>query len=176
MRPPPVAFGPSDAERAWAEWGANCGPGAIAGVCGLSLDAVRPHMGDFEGKGYTNPTLMYAVLDRIGVEWKKVGRAWPEYGLVRVVWEGPWTEPGVPARAWYRHTHWIGTALVGVCRGIFDINCINNGTGWVSLRDWERVVVPWLTADIKRATGGWRVVNGIEVLNPLLVHAPVVTS
>ncbi len=161
----PTLVTEEDAYSAWELWHANCGPGAIAGILGLTLDALRPHMGDFERKGYTNPTLVYAALDSLGVEWRKLGRAWPDYGLVRVVWEGPWTEPGVPARAWYRQTHWIGTSLIRGARGIFDINCINNGTGWVSLPDWERVVVPWLTDEIKRATGAWHVVNGIEVLS-----------
>ena len=41
------------ADRAYDEWGANCGPGAIAAICGLTLDELRPHMGDFEGKRYT---------------------------------------------------------------------------------------------------------------------------
>jgi hypothetical protein len=31
----------------------NCGPGAIAAICGLTLDDLRPHLGDFEQKRYT---------------------------------------------------------------------------------------------------------------------------
>lgn len=51
-----------DADQAYATWGCNCGPGAVAGVLGLMLDEVRQHMGDFERKGYTNPTLMFKTL------------------------------------------------------------------------------------------------------------------
>src|SRR5271169_3094343 len=88
-----------DAQRAGDEWGANCGPAALAMVAGLSLDKVRPHMGDFERKGYTNPTLMLECLNRIGVKWMhKKPLEWPHFGLVRVQWEGPWTAPGVPIR------------------------------------------------------------------------------
>jgi hypothetical protein len=54
-----VSFTEADAHRAYDEWGANCGPGALAAIAGLTLDKVRALMGDFETKGYTNPTLMY---------------------------------------------------------------------------------------------------------------------
>jgi len=55
-------FTEADANRAWEEWGANCGPAALAVVAGLSLDEVRPYLVDFEQKGYTNPTLMFQSL------------------------------------------------------------------------------------------------------------------
>ena len=42
MEPP--RFSLSDAERVQDEWGANCGPGAVAAICGLTLDELRPHM------------------------------------------------------------------------------------------------------------------------------------
>src|SRR5690606_14906891 len=135
------------ADRAYDEWGANCGPGAIAAICGITLDDLRPHMGDFERKHYTNPTLMWAVLDSLGVTWAKVTPAvsWPQYGLVRIQWEGPWSEPGAPPHWAYRHTHWVGAAtdpVKGV--GIFDINAIGNGSGWCSLDDWKAMIVPWI--------------------------------
>src|ERR1017187_9653230 len=87
-----------DAERAGDEWGLNCGPAAIAVMNRLSLEELRPHLGDFEQKRYTNPTLMWSILKSIGASWKlrKDGHKWPKYGLVRVQWEGPWTAPGVP--------------------------------------------------------------------------------
>jgi hypothetical protein len=126
IRPP--RFTIEDADRAHKEWGANCGPGALAAITGLTLDEVRPHMGDFERKGYTNPTLMNFALRRIGRPWRKIGATWPRYGLVRIQWEGPWMDPGVPMPARYRYTHWIGSALGRHdSRGIFDINCIRCG-------------------------------------------------
>ena len=92
------------AERAYAEWGCNCGPAAIAAVLNLDPDDVRPHMGDFETKRYTNPTLMWASLQRLRVRFSYRGgrlgqQNWPVYGLARIQWEGPWTWPGVPPRA-----------------------------------------------------------------------------
>jgi hypothetical protein len=55
-------FTEADANRAHDEWGANCGPGAIAAILALTLDELRPYMGDFESKRYTNPTLMWATV------------------------------------------------------------------------------------------------------------------
>lgn len=159
-----------DAERANTEWGANCGPGAIAAVCGLTLDELRPHMGDFESKHYTNPTLMWEVLRNIGVRFSyrggQFGKSnWPRFGLCRVQWTGPWTRPDVPARAAYRHTHWIGAAR-DAAKGVavFDINMMANGSGWASLGDWSSSLVPWLLEECEpRADGDWYLTHVVEV-------------
>jgi len=45
----------AEAQTAWDVWGCNCGPGAIAAILNMRLDEVRPLMGDFESKRYTNP-------------------------------------------------------------------------------------------------------------------------
>jgi hypothetical protein len=162
-------FTANDAERAHAEWGMNCGPGALAAIMGLTLDEVRPHMTGFEEKRYTNPSMMIAVLGRIGRPFRKIGANWPDYGLVRIQWEGPWTKPGVPMAARYRWTHWIGA-----CRGqradnygIFDINAIGNGTGWCSSSDWSEQIAPWIIKEyVPRGDGGWHVTHGLEVDQP----------
>ena len=156
----------------WANetWGANCGPASIAAVCGLTLDQVRPHMGNFETKHYTNPTLMWRALASLGVRFSYRGgdlgrRAWPAFGLARIQWEGPWTRPGVPMRARYRHTHWVGVDARGRRNiGIFDVNAIQNGTGWCALADWEQTVVPWILSEcVPRASGGWHITHAAEI-------------
>lgn len=162
-------FNLADAERAHDEWGANCGPGALAAILGMTLDEVRPHMGDFERKRYTNPTLMFDALDAAGASWRRVDRDrppgyWPRWGLARIQWEGPWTAPGVPMRVRYRHTHWVGSALVNGRTGVFDINCINNGSGWVSSPEWRDIVVPYILKEcVPRADGRWHITHAIEV-------------
>jgi len=169
-------FTKQEADRAHDEWGANCGPGALAAILDMTLDEVRPHMGDFERKRYTNPTLMIEALRSIGAKWRTnilgskfkgavctfVG--WPRYGLARIQWEGPWTNPGVPMRVRYRYTHWVGVATRDRDDvGIFDINCMNNGTGWVGVDGWTKTIVPYLTAQYPDASGKWHITHSIEV-------------
>ena len=68
-----------DQQAANAEWAANCGPGAVAAMTGLTLTELRPQMGDFERKRYTNPTLMWEVLNRLGCRWHKLNPlTWPQ--------------------------------------------------------------------------------------------------
>jgi hypothetical protein len=167
----PPRFTLADADRAHSEWGCNCGPAALAAIVGLTLDEVRPHMGDFEQKGYTNPTMMLHALESVGAQFRSRGLAdnvklldWPRYGLARIQWEGPWTNPGVPIRARYRQTHWVGAAHRNGDIGVFDINCINNGTGWVALGEWRDIVVPYiLKGCVPRANGKWHITHAIEV-------------
>ena len=35
-----------------------------------------------------------------------------------------------------RHSHWIGGRTGKQSYGIFDVNCMNNGTGWCKKEDW----------------------------------------
>ena len=173
---PPLKFTADDAERAYEVWGANCGPAAIAAICGLSLDQVRPHMGDFERKRYTNPTLMVAALQSVGAKFSmtKLGEriagakctfvGLPWFGLARIQWEGPWTASSAPPKWRYRHTHWIGAADRGDSVGIFDVNALGNGTGWGRFEDWRDVIVPHiLKTCVPRADGKWHVTHAIEV-------------
>lgn len=175
MRTP---FSLADAERASDEWGANCGPGALAAIMGLTLDEVRPHMGGFESKGYTNPTLMFAALKSVGARYEgcaispKVAHVgsigWPSFGLARIQWEGPWTKPGVPIRGRYRQTHWVGAKRgSNGSIGIFDINCLSmttSGSGWTTLEAWRDIVVPFILKQcVPRADGKWHITHSIEV-------------
>jgi hypothetical protein len=167
----PPRFTVAEADSAYEEWGCNCGPTAIAAIMGLTLDELRPHLGDFERKRYTNPILMWEILDRLGARWRlvKPPRTWPTYGLARVQWEGPWTKPGVPMRARYRHTHWVG-ATWSVARnefGIFDCNAMANGTGWCSAANWSGIIAPWiLETCVPRADGRWHLTHVVEITLP----------
>ncbi len=159
-----------DAERAWDEWGCNCGPAALAAVVGVSLDTVRPHMGNFEAKRYTNPTLMWAALRSLGVQFSfrggDLGREnWPAYGLARIQWEGPWMKTGVPVRARYRHTHWVGVNSRDPLNvGIFDVNALGNGTGWCDVMDWVGAIVPWILKECEpKADGRWHITHAVEI-------------
>lgn len=174
-------FTPADADRAYDEWGCNCGPSAIAAICNLTLDEVRPHMGDFETKHYANPTLMLDTLNRLYFAkllraWTRAQATWPQYGLVRIQWEGPWTKPGVPARARYRHTHWVGAGRHRGRIGIFDINAMSNGSGWTALENWECVMVPYILKEcVPKADGKWHITHAIEVTPAEIVRTAATT-
>lgn len=168
----PAPFTLIDAEQAFDDWGANCGPGAIAAVLGRTLESVRPALlaQGFGAKRYTNPSLMLAVLRTLAVAFRMTLRPpttatdrWPQYGLVRIQWEGPWTKPGVPIAARYRQTHWVGARRGAAGVEIFDINCMSVG-GWVTLDEWRDQVVPRLLREcVPRATGGWHQTHVLEV-------------
>lgn len=161
---PTLRFTEAEADQAYEAWGANCGPGAIAAVLGMTLDELRPRLGDFERLGYVSPSLMWDILRRLDVRFhsRKVD-AWPRYGLARIQWEGPWMEPAVPIPARYRFTHWVASCTPDDRPpGVFDINCMNSG-GWVHRADWQRVIVPHLVAAHPRANGRWHITHSVEI-------------
>lgn len=163
----PLRFTAEDAERAYEAWGCNCGPSAIAAICGLTLDEVRPHLKGFDQKHYTNPTMMFDALKSIGIHHTRLReRAWPNYGLARVQWEGPWTAPGANPKWAYRQTHWVGAWFAGGCHGlgVWDVNALGNGTGWCAVDEWIGTIVPHLLKEcVPRASGGWHITHAIEV-------------
>lgn len=176
------SFSADDADRAADDWGANCGPGAIAAICGMSLDQLRPHLGDFESKQYTNPTLMWEVLRNLGVifkvhthQYNPFSRQldWPYFGLARIQWEGPWTGPNVPARVAYRHTHWVAALRIeGEAEpAIFDINAVHAG-GWIRLASWRDSLVPWLLERCEpKASGKWFLTHSVEIDRASIIRA-----
>lgn len=172
---PPLRFTEQDAWEAAEAWGFNCGPAAVCAIVGLTPAELRPQLVDFEAKRYTNPTLMWKIIERLKVRYRIRSLAdnvpvlpWPRFGLARIQWEGPWTEPGVPIRARYRQTHWVGVNASNPENiGIWDINAMMNGTGWVSLADWESIVVPFILKECQpRANGKWYLTHAVEIEVP----------
>ena len=164
----PLRFTKDDAERAWQEWGFNCGPGALCAILNLTPHELRPLLGDFEAKRYTNPTLMWKILMRCAVAFgirfdqvyradDPVGKTTLKYGLLRVQWGGRWTNPGVPMRARYRHTHWVGVRNM---TEFFDVNAME----WLPFTVWNDQLVPWLChAVVPGWDGTWWPTHAIEV-------------
>lgn len=156
-----------NAQAAADEWGFNCGPAAVCAILGMAPDELRPHLLDFETKGYTNPTLMANILRGLGVSFRRKFESagepmsgevqWPARGLVRIQWGGPWTKPGVPMRARYRATHWIGyRSGPGINHDrVFDVNALCVG-GWLPFAEWSNQLVPWLLKECQpKADGRW---------------------
>lgn len=145
---PPLHFSADDLNRAYAEWRCNCGPSALAACLGWTLDAIRPHLGDFEAKGYMSPTMMRRAVEAAGFH-RRDALSWPRHGLVRVQFGGPWLNPGVPPQAAYKATHWVASKRDGEV-WVFDCN-----GGWMAFDEWERELAPRLAASIKRCDGTW---------------------
>ncbi len=173
-----IALDLAEAERA-VDWNFNCGPAALCAVTGLTPEQVRPHLGDFESKGYTNPTLMWAALRSLGVNFRttvtpkqnapiasQIGPwVWPKFGLARVQWGGPWIGIGVPIQARYRKTHWVACHADLDGFRIFDINAMCVG-GWLPLAEWSGQLVPWLLNEVEpKANGAWWLTHSVEVID-----------
>lgn len=153
-------FSEKDMEIAAKEWGANCGPAALAFALQIPIGEVKDKIPGFAGKGYTSPTMMKSALENCGrgfITWK------PEvvnmFGLesirlVRVQWSGPWTKPGSNPKWAYRQTHWLcsfAREFIGeTLQIVFDCN-----GGIMPFAEWKEKIVPVLTSCYSRADGGW---------------------
>lgn len=140
---------PPDLEEAAEQWGANCGPGAIAALVERPLAIVLSAMPDFIDRGYTNPTHATRALDALG--WNHARRdRFEGHGLAFVQWCGPW-DIGANARWAYRHTHWLAYHECG--NGEVAVYDVNNGQGggWCWYDQWVAELAPHLLP--KRATG-----------------------
>ena len=168
----PLRFTVEDAQKASDAWSFNCGPGALCGLLGMTPDELRPNLGEFEQKGYTNPTLMKDALGRLGRTFTQIYRGdVPQEkptlavnGLLRIQWGGPWTKPGVPMRVRYRHTHWVASSLTSgtFLPRIFDVNA--TCSGWIRYREWSEQLVPWLLKQCEpKSDGTWWVTHAWEV-------------
>lgn len=172
LRPPALRFTGDEAQAAWEKSGFNCGPGALCGVLQLRPEQVLPHLRDFDRKRYTNPKMLYAALQALGVRYTVKGNAhgskdlpWPKLGFVRIQWGGRWMQPGVPLAARYRKTHWVGSWIhPSGTLAVFDVNVVDSG-GWVNLDVWESQVVPHLTRHVKGCDGSWLMTHAVEVVH-----------
>lgn len=184
---PPIRFTGDDTQAAWEAWRFNCGPGALCAITGLTPAELRPHMGDFEAKGYTNPTLMASILKGLGIPFERIFEAtgaprkpWcdgnlPEFGLMRVQWGGPWTRPGVPMAARYRHTHWVAVDREHPTQ-VFDVNAAHFG-GWLSWAEWSTQLVPWLIKECApKADGEWWPTHCWQVPRPSAEVVPIIAA
>ena len=177
MSRPPLRYTIDEAQAAADAWGFNCGPGALTAVLGMTPDELRPHLGDFEQRGYTNPSLMAAILRRLNVPFQRVFESavdpgarpvvWPRFGLVRIQWSGPWTKPGVPMAARYQRTHWIavygapaGMPPAETPLGVYDVNVGH----WIAWEAWTKRVAPDLAKSHgKGADGTWWPTHCLEI-------------
>jgi hypothetical protein len=153
-------FSEEDAQHAYETWGANCGPNALAFALQLPLEAVRTHIPHFEERRYTSPSMMRAALFNLKRGYLVMPRPaqslmfHEQPALVRIQWGGPWIINGKPARWAARQTHWIATWFNEFIPMVFDVN-----GGIREFNDWKEIIVPPLTASVKRCDGTWSIAN-----------------
>ena len=163
---PVLGYDVEGANKAWLEWGANCGPWALAAALGKDLDEVRPLLPAFARRRFVTEIDMRAALSAAGVSWDEPQTGWPSFGVVRVAWHGPWWDSPEPF-ARLRHSHWIAVWDGPDRRWIFDGNAIARG-GWMDAQEWMDECVPWLLARHEpQATGAWRVVDRMSWVSRL---------
>jgi hypothetical protein len=158
-------FSEHESDYAYETWGANCGPNALAFALQMPLEAVRPHIPQFDERRYTSPSMMAAALDSLK---RRVVKIIPErkfpmaldrmfherQALVRVQWTGPWIVDGKPQKWAARQTHWIVCWLNEIVPMVFDVN-----GGIKDFGDWHTEIVPPLAKSVPRCDGGWYPAN-----------------
>jgi hypothetical protein len=160
----PLCFDARAAQAAYSREGANCGPGAIAAICGTTIEETLRVLGpEFAKRRGTTEVMLASALSALGMSWRQISPALPSYGLARIQWDGPWMYDPSPYARLY-HSHWIGTDTSWSAPMVFDINAIGVG-GWIPLSEWDVHLRPWLLANEEpEATEGWHVSDAYEVI------------
>lgn len=151
---PTLSITKEETDAAHAEWGCNCGPSALAAALDLKLDQVRPHLLDFEQRGYMSAAMMRGALARLGFSARPVRDGRYYDGLALVQWSGPWLKPGVHWAERLRRTHWVAMRQHDHWQWVFDVN--NDDFGWVPLHYWTMVTAPRIIREaVKGGDGKW---------------------
>lgn len=154
----PSLLAPADLDPA-AGW-QSCGPAALAAITGRSLAAIRPALA--HEQGFMSPQDMRGALDRLGFTVADRGRAWPLFGVAMIMFDGPWSEPGLPSGAAMSRSHWVAVSRHDGRGGgeLYDVNAPRP----MFLDFWRRAFAGDLALALDaRATGGWNLRMGLEV-------------
>jgi|HubBroStandDraft_1064217.scaffolds.fasta_scaffold96467_3 hypothetical protein len=71
---------PTDIAKAYCDWGANCGPFALAAILEKNLTDIRASLGLFEQQRFMPPTDMQACLERLAITKEYGLDGWPGAG------------------------------------------------------------------------------------------------
>lgn len=150
----PLRFTAADSEAANKAWKATCGPHSIAAACALTLDQVRAALDGY--KGWMSPTQITATLRKLDRPFSLVANLKTKElceGISRIQWEGPWLNPGVPARVAYFHTHYVahfhGMVLCTACLS----------AQWIPVDEWRRHHLTVEPVSPFHVTHHWSLVN-----------------
>jgi len=146
-----LAFNADDSQRAHADWGANCGPHALAAACGKSLEAIHKVIPQF--RGWMGPTEIEAALKALHITARKTPNLNTKTpcnaGISRIQWHGPWLNPG--SKDAYKHTHWIA----GRNYGIYDTLYPEKTGMWIPLAEWR----PLIENHVRLHFAGWHITH-----------------
>jgi hypothetical protein len=155
MKPhPSIIYSEAQSDEAHRLWKASCGHHSIAAACGVTLDLIRQHVPHH--KGWMNPTNVSATLDSLGVAVELTkghvlrGRQGFCQGINRIQFEGPWLDPGKPAAAAYRYTHYVAVARDRV------LDTVINNWQWLDLHRWLNAIDQYSKED---GTTGYHVTH-----------------
>lgn len=161
LNPPFIVFDSDDLDRAYRDWGCNCGPAALAACLDVSPDEIRPHLGGFEKLRYLNVRMMRQALENFGAYYYDCAAGPPGNGLIRIQWGGSWCNPGVHPEAAARRTHWIASRHHEGRFWIFDVN-----GGWMIYDEWAWRIVPAILETVKGNDGTFHPTHRWEVRLP----------
>jgi hypothetical protein len=161
-----------DVDQAIDDWGANCGPAALAGALGLQLADVRDAVSeDGSFRGYMSITNMKTALARLRVVPERVWTSPPNGMLAKtdgspilccIAWGGPWS---VVPRAAAKHRHFIvyRYGFVGSV-GPGWVCDVNVDGGWILASEWKSQLLPQLLPE--RGDGTWAIQWAAQVRLP----------
>lgn len=154
MQPPPkLPYTQAESLAAYRDWKATCGHHSIAAACGVSLDQVKAVCPKL--CGWMSPTMISQTLFNLGFNSRKYPvpkRMNTPPGhmvcIMRIQWDGPWCNPGVPAKAAYLHTHYVAVLAGGwvVCTATDG----NTPTPWAR---WVDAVTSEALESVRGCTG-----------------------
>lgn len=131
--PPTLAYSRVESLKAQRDWKAACGHHSLAASLGISLELIRSVVK--AGRAWMSPTHITEALRGLNRRFVLTSGLCTSdlcEGINRVQFEGPWLNPGVPATAAYKETHYVahrsGWVLCTVC-------CPNR---WIPRDDWAR--------------------------------------
>jgi hypothetical protein len=107
--------------------------------------------------------MLRSALTSLGLQWSEtLEGSFPKYGMVRILWNGPWSDEGLIAR--FMRSHWIATYRDKNQLWVFDINAISVG-GWMSFEEWETQCAPYIVRYVAGAYGDWSAWERFEIIN-----------
>lgn len=108
-----------------------------------------------------SPEDMRTAAIRCGFTVEEKRHAWPSFGLVMIVFDGPWMQPGLPAGAMMRMAHWVAVDRHGGLAG-GDLYDVNYGKV-IFFEAWLHTAADLARQLDRKATGGWSVRLGLEI-------------